>query len=37
MFPLDYTIEKSANGEFIVKVGEDVAGHVSEDAEYPGL
>ncbi|WP_437871417.1 hypothetical protein ACSD7O_24095 [Methylorubrum extorquens] len=37
MFPLDYTTDESAKGEFIVKVGEDVAGHVSEDAEYPGL
>jgi prophage tail gpP-like protein len=37
MFPLDYTIEESANGQFIVRVGEDVAGHMSEDAEHPGL
>jgi len=37
MFPLDYTIEESANGQFIVRVGENVAGHVSVDAEHPGL
>ncbi|GAA0267092.1 hypothetical protein GCM10008965_38880 [Methylorubrum aminovorans] len=34
---MEYTIEKSANGYFIVKVGEGVAGYVSEDVEHPGL
>ncbi|PXW50214.1 hypothetical protein [Methylobacterium sp. B4] len=37
MIPLDYTIEESADGLFVVKVGKDLAGYVSEDAEHPGL
>lgn len=34
---LDYTIEDSADRPLILKAGKFVAGHVSEDAEHPGL
>ncbi|OAH17548.1 hypothetical protein AX289_31285 [Methylorubrum populi] len=32
-----YTVEEVAAGQFAVKVGNDVAGYVSEDSEHPGI
>lgn len=33
----DYTLEPNADGGFVVKVGGEVAGYLSEDAGRPGL
>lgn len=33
----DHTIEPDGPGRLAVTVGSDIAGHVSEDAERPGL
>lgn len=32
-----YTVEEVAAGQFAVKVGDEVAGYVSEDGEHPGI
>lgn len=32
-----HTIEPNADGGFVVKVDDEVAGYLSEDAEHPGL
>lgn len=33
----EHEIVQQADGSFIVKVGSNVAGYVSQDAEHPGL
>ena len=32
-----YTVEEIAAGQFVVRVGSEVAGYVSEDGEHPGI
>lgn len=32
-----HTIKPDGPGRLVVRVGSDIAGHVSEDAEHPGL
>ena len=33
----EHTIEPDGPGRLVVRVGSDIVGHVSEDAEHPGL
>jgi len=33
----NYTVEEIAADQFAVKVGNEVAGYVSEDGEHPGI
>ncbi len=32
-----YTVEEVAADQFVVKVGNEVAGYTSEDSEHPGI
>jgi hypothetical protein len=32
-----YTVEEVAAGQFVVRVGSEVAGYISEDGEHPGI
>lgn len=32
-----YTVEDITAGQFAVKVGNEVAGYISEDGEHPGI